>query len=87
MGNAVYMGSFLFSTLLQQHVSDLALLTLVLSFPDWCLRFPGLYLGQTQQELGDCCLRAVQGGFSELQGGNPNIVSANLAPGYRAFGV
>lgn len=59
VGNAVSVSSFLFITLVQQHVSHLALLTLVLSFPDWSLCFPGLYLDQTQRELGDCCLRAV----------------------------
>lgn len=75
VGNAVYMSSLLFNTLVQQCVSDLALLTLVLPFPHWSLCFPGLYLGQTWQELGDCCLRAVHRGFSELQGETPNIQS------------
>lgn len=73
VGNAVYVSSFLFSMLVQQHVLDLALLTLVLSFPDWSLCFSSLYLGHTQQELGDCCLGAAHRGFSELQGGSPYI--------------
>lgn len=72
VGDAVYVSSFLFSTLVQQRVSDLALLTLVLSLPNWSLCFPGLCLGQTQQELGDC-LRAVHRDFNELQGGSSNI--------------
>lgn len=36
---------------------------------------------------GRSCLRDVHGSFSELQGGSPNLVSPNLAPGCVAFGV
>lgn len=43
----------------------------------WGLCLQAVKRGSRKEwELGDCCLRAVHGGFSELEGGSPNLESA-----------